>query len=117
MEFDICRGDIFLAELSPAVGSEQKGERPVLIIQNDIGNYYSPTTIIACLTSHIKTKSFLPTHVLVKAKYGLSCDSIIMLEQIRTIDKARLIKKLGRLNSNEINLVDKCVLISLGIYQ
>lgn len=92
MVYEVERGEIYLADLDPIAGSEQGGVRPVLIIQNDIVNYISTTTIIACLTSHFFKKIRLPTHVLVKAKNGLTHDSIVMLEQIKTIDKSRIIR-------------------------
>lgn len=113
----IKRGEIYLADLNPYQGSEQGGIRPVLILQNDIGNLYSHTTIIATITSKGKYKSKLPTHLFIKSRNDLTKDSVVLLEQIRTIDKERLIKKLGKLNSCEVKLMDKCMLISLGIYK
>ncbi len=106
MQIDIKRGELYLADLTPSKGSEQGGVRPVLIIQNDIGNYYSPTTIVACLTSHVSSKPFLPTHVVIKANDKLQYDSIVMLEQLRTIDKIRLKKYIGTLSQNEMNQVN-----------
>ena len=92
------RGDIYYADLSPVVGSEQGGIRPVLVIQNDIGNKYSPTVIAAAITSQIN-KAKMPTHIELAAKdYGLNKDSVILLEQIRTIDKRRLREKIGRID-------------------
>lgn len=114
---NIERGEIYLADLDPVMGSEQGGVRPVLVIQNDMGNYYSHTTIIATITSKGKYKSKLPTHLFIKSRNDLTKDSVVLLEQIRTIDKERLIKKLGKLNSCEVKLMDKCMLISLGIYK
>ena len=108
----IKRGEIYFADLSPVVGSEQGGVRPVLIIQNDIGNRYSPTTIIAPLTS--KSKNYLPTHVPVEADC-LPKDSIILLEQIKTIDKRRLMEYLGKLDKETLKLVDKAILKSLDV--
>ena len=108
----INRGDLFTANLSPVVGSEQEGIRPVLIIQNDIGNRYSPTTIIAPLTS--KSKNYLPTPVPVEADC-LPKDSIILLEQIKTIDKRRLMEYLGKLDKETLKLVDKAILKSLDV--
>ena len=97
----IERGDIFYADLRPVVGSEQGGIRPVLILQNDIGNRYSPTTIVAAITSQIN-KAHLPTHVELKAEeFGLERDSVILLEQIRTIDKKRLRSRIGRLEGDK----------------
>lgn len=111
----IERGEIYLADLNPTIGSEQGGVRPVLIIQNDLGNYYSHTTIIATITSKGKYKSKLPTHLFINSRDGLIHDSVILLEQIRTIDKARIIRKLGKLDSKEVKLMNKCMLVSLGV--
>ena len=91
MERTIRRGDIYYADLNPVIGSEQGGTRPVLIISNDTGNKYSPTVIIAAITSRVHTKAKLPTHTAIKDFEGLSKDSVILLEQIRTIDKKRLL--------------------------
>ena len=112
---DIKRGDIFYADLSPVVGSEQGGIRPVLIVQNDVGNRYSPTVIAAAITSQ-HDKSRLPTHINVSAAdCGLSRDSIVLLEQVRTLDKKRLKEKTGALNQNSMNMVDKAISVSLGL--
>lgn len=112
---NVKRGDVFYADLSPVVGSEQGGVRPVLVIQNDIGNKYSPTIIIAAITSQIN-KAKLPTHIEIKAsEYGLSKDSVVLLEQIRTIDKKRLREKIGRFNDEMMDKVDECLKISLGL--
>ena len=109
------RGDIFYADLSPVVGSEQGGIRPVLIIQNDIGNKYSPTVIAAAITSQIN-KAKMPTHIELTAKdYGLSKDSVILLEQIRTIDKKRLHEKIGHLDSALMTYVNDALAISFGL--
>ena len=103
---DIKRGYLYYADLSPVVGSEQGGVRPVLIIQNDIGNKYSPTVIVAAITSQIN-KAKLPTHIEISAhEYGLNKDSVILLEQIRTIDKKRLREKIGCLDKNMMLKVD-----------
>ena len=111
---DIRRGDIFYADLSPVVGSEQGGVRPVLIIQNNVGNRYSPTIIAAAVTSQM-SKAKLPTHVEVRqGQFGLPKDSVILLEQLRTLDKRRLREKLGTLDRTYSRLVDKAILISLG---
>lgn len=111
----IKRGDIFFAQLNPVVGSEQGGTRPVLIIQNDIGNQYSPTTIVAAITSQIM-KAKLPTHVEVSAgQSGLERDSVILLEQIRTIDKSRLKHKVAVLEEEIMAKVDEALSISLGL--
>lgn len=112
---NIKRGEIYLADLTPTVGSEQGGKRPVLILQNDIGNIFSTTTIIAPLTSHIRANNILPTHVNVKARDALEYDSTILLEQIRTIDKIRLIKKITILYTKELYKVDECIAISIGL--
>lgn len=105
----------FYADLSPVVGSEQGGVRPVLVIQNDIGNKYSPTIIIAAITSQIN-KAKLPTHVEITGQeYGLPKDSVILLEQIRTIDKKRLREKIGRFDKEMMQYVDDALRISLGL--
>ncbi len=111
----IRKGDIYYADLSPVVGSEQGGIRPVLVVQNDIGNRYSPTIIIAAITSQIN-KAKLPTHVEIKGDdYGLSKDSVLLLEQIRTIDKKRLGEKIGHVEDDIIEKVDDALRISLGL--
>ncbi|NLJ98573.1 MAG: type II toxin-antitoxin system PemK/MazF family toxin [Tissierellia bacterium] len=111
----VKRGDIFYADLSPVVGSEQGGIRPVLVIQNNIGNKYSPTIIIAAITSRIN-KAKLPTHVEINApEYGLPKDSVVLLEQVRTIDKKRLREKIGRFTEEMMDNVDECLKISLGL--
>ncbi|OEG00252.1 PemK family transcriptional regulator [Vulcanibacillus modesticaldus] len=111
----IKRGDVFFADLSPVVGSEQGGVRPVLIIQNDIGNRYSPTVIVAAITAQIQ-KAKLPTHVEIDAKtYGFERDSVILLEQIRTIDKQRLTDKITYLDDVMMQKVNEAMQISLGL--
>ncbi|MCX7749022.1 MAG: type II toxin-antitoxin system PemK/MazF family toxin [Clostridia bacterium] len=111
----IKRGDIFYADLSPVIGSEQGGVRPVLIIQNDIGNKYSPTVIAAAITSQIN-KAKLPTHIEISAKeYGLVKDSVILLEQVRTIDKKRLGEKIGHLDDELMDRVNEALNISFGL--
>lgn len=113
----IRRGEIYFADLSPVVGSEQGGTRPVLVLQNDIGNQYSPTTIVAAITSQI-SKAKLPTHVEVAAKSsGLEKDSVILLEQIRTIDKSRLKEKVTSLNDELMERVAQSTEISLGLIE
>ena len=114
---NIKRGDVYFADLSPVRGSEQGGQRPVLIIQNNIGNKYSPTVIVAAITAKIaKAKS--PTHVEIESsKVGLVRDSVVLLEQVRTIDKTRLIQKLGQLENDDMSLVDKALVISLGLFE
>lgn len=111
----IKRGDIFYADLSPVVGSEQGGVRPVVILQNDVGNKYSPTTIVAAITSQTN-KTNLPTHVKVRAENNdLPKNSVILLEQIRTVDKKRLREKIGKFNSKIMEHIDKAMKISLGL--
>ena len=113
---EIRRGDLYYADLSPVVGSEQGGVRPVLVIQNNIGNKYSPTIIIAAITSQIN-KAKLPTHIEISAnEYGLNKDSVILLEQIRTIDKKRLREKIGCLDKNMMLKIDNSLQISLGLF-
>ena len=109
------RGDVFFADLSPVVGSEQGGTRPVLIIQNDIGNRFSPTVIIAAITAQIQ-KAKLPTHVEIDAhKHGFERNSVILLEQLRTIDKSRLTDRITQLDDELMDKVDEALEISLGL--
>ena len=115
MNENISRGQIYLADLEPTIGSEQGGTRPVLILQNDIGNRHSPTTIIAAITSRIYTKPILPTHYMIPSSSGLTHDSIALLEQIRVIDKSRILKYLGTLTPNDMINIDQKIVISLGI--
>lgn len=111
----VKRGEIYYADLSPVVGSEQGGVRPVLIVQNDVGNKHSPTVIAAAITSR-HDKSRLPTHIEVKAdNCGLTRDSIVLLEQIRTIDKRRLGEKMGELDLNSMDKVNTALSISFGL--
>ena len=111
----IKRGDVFFADLSPVKGSEQGGQRPVVIIQNNVGNKYSPTVIVAAITAKI-AKAKLPTHVeVIASQIGLIKDSVILLEQVRTIDKTRLIQKLGQLDKMTMDAVNKALIVSLGI--
>jgi mRNA interferase MazF len=113
----VKRGDIFFAELSPVVGSEQGGFRPVLILQNDIGNRFSPTVIVAAITAQIQ-KAKLPTHVELKAEpEGLERDSVILLEQIRTIDKQRLTDKITHLDDEMMERINESLMISLGLIE
>ena len=112
---DIRRGDIFYADLSPVVGSEQGGLRPVLIIQNDVGNRYSPTVIAAAITSRMG-KTRLPTHIDIYAeRAGLAKDSVILLEQIRTLDKRRLKERMGHLDGAVMDEVNAALAVSFGI--
>ena len=111
----VRRGEIYYADLSPVVGSEQGGIRPVLIVQNDVGNKFSPTVIAAAITSQ-RFKTSLPTHIQVDAQdCGLSKDSIVLLEQVRTIDKRRLKEKMGNLDEVDMNRVNRALSVSLGI--
>ena len=111
---NIKRGELYYADLSPVIGSEQGGVRPVLVVQNDVGNRYSPTIIAAAVTSKIN-KAKLPTHIELSASvYGLAKDSVVLLEQIRTIDKRRLKDKIGLLSEQTMMRVDDALLISLG---
>lgn len=111
----VKRGDIYYADLSPVVGSEQGGMRPVLIVQNDTGNRHSPTVIAAAITSQTG-KAKLPTHIeLTGRSVGLTKDSVILLEQIRTIDKSRLKEKMGRLDGDTMTKVDNAIAVSFGL--
>ena len=115
MDNSVRRGDIFYADLSPVVGSEQGGVRPVLIIQNDMGNRHSPTVIAAAITSQMN-KAKLPTHIeLVGQDCGLTKDSIVLLEQIRTLDKRRLREHMGRLDGALMDEVDRAIAVSFGL--
>ncbi|MEX0973871.1 MAG: type II toxin-antitoxin system PemK/MazF family toxin [Bacillota bacterium] len=112
---DPVRGDIYFADLSPAIGSEQGGFRPVLVVQNDIGNKYSPTVIISAITSQIE-KARLPTHVELPAQLsGLERDSVVLLEQVRTIDKKRLKRRVSRLEEDIMAKIDEALGISVGL--
>lgn len=111
----VRRGEIYYADLSPVVGSEQGGLRPVLIVQNDVGNKHSPTVIAAAITSQ-KEKAKLPTHIRLDSKScGLAKDSIVLLEQIRTLDKQRLREKMGSLDTNSMNAVNSALSVSFGL--
>lgn len=111
----IKRGEIYYADLSPVVGSEQGGVRPVLIVQNDVGNKFSPTVIAAAITSQ-KDKNALPTHIEVDAgNCGLAKDSVVLLEQVRTIDKRRLKEKMGSLDNTDMGKVDRALTVSFGL--
>ena len=112
---NVKRGDIYYADLSPVVGSEQGGLRPVLIIQNDVGNRYSPTVIAAAITSRMG-KNRLPTHIDIYAdKVGLAKDSVVLLEQIRTLDKRRLKEKMGHLDERMMERVNTAIAVSFGL--
>ena len=112
----VKRGDLYYANLSPVLGSEQGGVRPVVVIQNDVGNRYSPTIIVAPVTSR-QTKTKMPTHVSIVAseEYGLPRDSVVLLEQIRTIDKQRLKDKIGSFDSRKMIQIDNAINISLAV--
>lgn len=113
----VKRGDIYYADLSPVVGSEQGGMRPVLIVQNDTGNRHSPTVIAAAITSQTG-KARLPTHIELSARnYGLSRDSVILLEQIRTLDKSRLRERMGQLDAPTMDRVNNAIAVSFGLAQ
>ncbi len=114
---DVMRGDVYYADLNPVIGSEQGGVRPVLVIQNDIGNKYSPTVIVAAITSKIE-KAKLPTHVEISTdNSNLKRDSVILLEQIRTIDKKRLKRQVTHLSDNILEDVNEAIEISLGLIE
>ncbi len=116
MSSAVKRGDIYYADLSPVVGSEQGGMRPVLIVQNDTGNKHSPTVIAAAITSQIG-KARLPTHIELEARsFGLTKDSVVLLEQIRTIDKRRLRERMGRVDEELMNKVDDAIAVSFGLH-
>ncbi|NLT47886.1 MAG: type II toxin-antitoxin system PemK/MazF family toxin [Clostridiales bacterium] len=111
----VKKGEIYFADLSPVIGSEQGGVRPVLVVQNDVGNKYSPTVIVAAVTSQIN-KAKLPTHVEIPAEgHGLAKDSVVLLEQLRTIDKKRLREKIGHIDEKSIEKTNEALTISLGI--
>ena len=115
MDTTVKRGDIFYADLSPVVGSEQGGTRPVLIVQNDTGNKHSPTVIAAAITSQTG-KARLPTHInIAGGSVGLSKDSVILLEQVRTIDKRRLCEHMGRLDDAHMSMVNEAIAVSFGL--
>ena len=112
---NVKRGDIYYADLSPVVGSEQGGVRPVLIVQNDVGNKYSPTVIAAAITSQ-QDKSRMPTHINVNGDTcGLSKDSVVLLEQVRTIDKQRLKERMSNLSTSDMNKINRALTVSFGL--
>ena len=114
MNNNVRRGDIYYADLSPVVGSEQGGVRPVLIVQNDVGNRYSPTVLAAAITSQTG-KARLPTHIEVHTDSGLAKSSIVLLEQIRTLDKRRLKDRMGHLDDETMTLVNDALSVSFGL--
>ena len=112
----VKRGELYYADLSPVIRSEQGGVRPVLVVQNDVGNKYSPTVIAAAVTSKID-KAKLPTHIELSAReYGLSKDSVVLLEQIRTLDKTRLKERIGQVSADKMRKINEALLVSLGFY-
>ena len=115
MNKPILRGNLYYADLNPVIGSEQGGIRPVLVIQNDVGNKHSPTVIIAAITSK-SMKTLLPTQCLLHAQHGLDRESIVLLEQIRTIDKQRLKEHVGALNQDHMRNIDAALAISVGLH-
>ena len=115
VDTNVRRGEIYYADLSPVVGSEQGGVRPVLVVQNDVGNKYSPTVIAAAVTSKM-TKAKLPTHIEIAGRsYGLQKDSVILLEQIRTLDKRRLRERMGKVDGTVMQRVDAAIAVSFGL--
>lgn len=114
-DWNYKRGDIYFANLNPFRGSEQGGTRPVLVLQNNVGNLYCPTLIVAPLTTKVYKKQDLPTHYIIEKVDGLDTNSIVLLEQIKTIDKRRIISYIGRISSEEMKGVDNTIMISLGI--
>ncbi len=112
---NIFKGNLYYADLAPVIGSEQSGIRLVLVLQNNIGNKNSPTVIVAPLTASGNDKTLLPTHVEIPASDGIICDSIVLLEQVRTIDKQRLKNFLGRINIEQLWKVEKAIIVAFGI--
>ena len=111
----ILRGDVFLADLSPVIGSEQGGKRPVLIIQNDVGNHFSTTVIVAAITAK-NTKANIPTHIEIKKdQFGFERDSVVLLEQLRTIDKARILEKITQVDADFMKIINEGLKVSLGL--
>lgn len=110
----IKRGDIYFADFSPAIGSEQNGERPCVVIQNDVGNHHSPTIVVAVITSKNKNNN-LPTHIELPADNGLTTISLVLLEHLRTIDKRRLIRYLGALDERRMGKIDRALAVSIGL--
>jgi len=115
IEREIKRSDMYYADLTDGIGSEQHGFRPVLIIQNDTGNQHSPTVIAAAITGRTKRKARLPTHILIRKQQGLRCRSLVLMEQLQTIDKTRLMDYLGTLDSKTMSEVDKALAVSVGL--
>lgn len=114
-EWSIVRGDLYYADLSPVVGSEQGGIRPVLIVQNNTGNRFSPTLIVAAITSKADSKANLPTHILLHAVHGLERDSLVLLEQVRAIDRRRIREYIGTLDEENMERINQALTISFGL--
>ncbi|MVB12415.1 Endoribonuclease EndoA [Caprobacter fermentans] len=114
-ERSIVRGDLYYADLSPVVGSEQGGIRPVLIVQNNTGNKFSPTLIVAAITSKADSKANLPTHILLHAVHGLERDSLVLLEQVRTIDRRRIREYIGTMDEENMERINQALTISFGL--
>ena len=114
-ERSIVRGDLYCADLSPVVGSEQGGIRPVLIVQNNTGNRFSPTLIVAAVTSKADSKANLPTHILLHAVHGLERDSLALLEQVRTIDRRRIREYIGTLDEKNMERINQALAVSFGL--
>jgi len=112
MQFEVRRGEMYFADLSPAVGSEQDGIRPVLVLQNDRGNKNSPTTVVAAITG--KPKKKLPTHFMLPALRGLNIPSVVLCEQLRTIDKSRIVRYIGTLDDISMRKIERCIAVSMG---
>lgn len=117
MDREYFRGDLYYADLGNCAGSEQKGLRPVIIIQNDVGNRYSPTVIVAAVTSAVFAKNRLPTHCYIGTECGLELPSVILLEQLRTIDKLRLSEPVGRLSAEQTERMNQALAVSIGLKQ
>ena len=115
MKHTYSRGELYFADLGNGIGSEQNGKRPVVIIQNDVGNRHSPTTIVAAISTQVKTKANLPTHYYLKPGSGLVQASMVMLEQIRTIDKTRLSQYIGKLSQEDLQGINHALAISIGL--
>lgn len=114
MSLEVKRGEMYYADLSPTIGSEQSGVRPVVIIQNDTGNFFSPTVVVAAITGRTK-KTNMPTHCLIPAGNGLEVPSVALLEQVRTIDKVRLSSYIGKLDESTMKGIDRAIAASMGL--
>lgn len=114
-EVTFKRGEIYIANLNPFVGSEQGGTRPVIILQNNIGNYFSPTLVVAPLTSKVKYKKKLPTHYIIQDDEELTAESLVLLEQVKTIDKQRVLRYVGRVSDEDMKGIEKALKVSLGM--